>query len=67
MGMSHRQFKVSPNMGKGADGQPIPMIKIKTRSGYVYIHYAQARAIVDEVHDLCDAYEREQRTQPVHN
>lgn len=40
-----------------------PMVLIYSGSVFVRIPYSEARRIVDEVHDLCDAYEGQQRPQ----
>lgn len=50
------------------DGDQIkPVIKIYSGPVYALIPYSEGRRVVDEVHDLCDAYEREQRAEPGHN
>lgn len=43
--------------------QEIPMIFIYSGPIFARIPYSEARRIVDEVHDLCDAHEAEQRDQ----
>lgn len=44
------------------NGEKVPTIMIYSGPVFARIPYSEARRIVDEVHDLCDAYEAEQRT-----
>lgn len=43
------------------NGRRIPVIRIKAGPIFVVVPYDKARAVVDQVHDLCDEYERELR------
>lgn len=45
------------------DSTTIPTIRIDIGSGFAIIPYDIARQVVDQVHDLCDDHEREQRKQ----
>lgn len=38
-----------------------PMIRIDNGPVFIMLHYDDARHVVDQVHDLCDEHERQQR------
>ena len=46
---------------RGSDGNVEPVIRIDAGKGFAIIDYHQARRLVDQVHDLCDEHERQQR------
>lgn len=48
------------------NGKQVPMIRISSGPAFLMIPYDKARQIVDQVHDLCDDHEREQRQQTRH-
>lgn len=48
------------------DGTTTPVIRIDTAGGFAIIPFDIARQVVDQVHDLCDEHEREQRQQTRH-
>lgn len=45
------------------DGTKTPMVRLYSGPVFTLIHYRDARKVVDEIHDLCDAFEAQQREQ----
>ena len=43
------------------DDGTTPMIRLYSGPVFLLLHYRDARNVVDQVHDLCDAYEAQQR------
>ena len=62
MNKKRRKPRVCHTLWK-ENGENVPTIMIYSGPAFARIPYSEARRIVDEVHDLCDAYEAEQRTQ----
>lgn len=44
-------------------GEKTPMVRLYSGPVFVLIRYQDARKIVDEIHDLADAFEAQQREQ----